>query len=77
MTAPDRAGVRRLLLDALDGGAPVARAALLHFVARHAGVDPAQRRLRALVSTELRALEAEGRLVDGGPEVWLVPGRAE
>lgn len=71
MTAPDRARVRDLLLDALAGGAPASRSALLRRVADRWGIDPRKRSLRAIVARELRALEDEGRLVDGGPEVWL------
>ncbi len=71
MTRPDRETIRRLLLEALAGGAPVTRAALLHAAARELDVDPRKRSLRALVSGELRALVDEGRVVDGGPEVWL------
>lgn len=61
-----------MILGLLEGGAPVARAALLHEIARRTGVDPRQRKLRALVACEIRDLEDEGRIVDGGPEVWLV-----
>ncbi len=71
MTRPDRETIRRLLLEALAGGGRVTRASLLHAAARALGLDPRKRSLRALVSGELRVLVDEGRVIDGGPEVWL------
>jgi hypothetical protein len=71
MTRPDRETIRRLLLHALSGGVPVSRAALLDAAARELGIEARKRSLRALVSGELRTLVDEGRVVDGGPVVWL------
>jgi hypothetical protein len=68
---PDPAEIRATILQMLSGGAPVARAALLHAVALRAGIDPRQRKLRAQVAHEIRALIEERAVVDGGPEVWL------
>lgn len=73
MGQPEHDEIRAIVLDRLRDGAPVARGALLHEVARRHGIEPRQRRLRAQVAHVLRELEAEGRLVDGGPEVWLDP----
>lgn len=71
MPGPAREEIRLILLAALAGGGPISRAALLHAVAARCGVDPCRRSLRALVAGELRRLEDDGELIDGGPEVWL------
>ncbi len=72
---PSASEIRAVLLEHLAGGAPVPRGVLLNAVAARSGVPAIQRKLRAQVAHELRALEDEGRLVDGGPLVWLDPPR--
>ena len=63
--------VREAVLELLAGGDPVARAVIQNEIARRLEVPPENRQLRMKVSRALRELEEEGRLVDGGPEVWL------
>lgn len=63
--------IRITLREILRTGQPVARGVLLRAVARQSGISPDDRKLRGRVAAELRRMEAEGFLIDGGPEVWL------
>jgi len=69
MTTPGQ--IRAMLMQLLRQGAPVSRGQLLRHVARSVDLPPKKRALRGQVSGEIRKMQAEGLLVDGGPEVWL------
>lgn len=70
--SPARQGtIRDVVLESLATGAPVSRGRLLRVVAEHLGLPPEQRQLRAEVARVTRSLEAEGVIVDAGPEVYL------
>lgn len=66
-----RPDIRAIVLELLADGREMSRAALLRAVAEHRSIDPRQRALRAEVAGELRDMEAEQLLIDGGPVVWL------
>jgi hypothetical protein len=63
--------IRQIVIELLREHGEMSRAALLRAVAEHRQLEPRKRALRSEVSTELRELEREGVLIDGGPLVWL------
>lgn len=73
MTEESRDDIRQFVIALLREHGEMSRAALLRAVAEDRGLLARKRSLRSEVSTELRAMEAEGLLIDGGPMVWLDP----
>ncbi len=73
MTEESRDDIRQFVIALLREHGEMSRAALLRAVAEDRGLLARKRSLRSEVSTELRAMESEGLLIDGGPMVWLDP----
>jgi hypothetical protein len=63
--------IRQIVIELLTQHGAMSRAALLQAVAEHRAVAARKRSLRMEVSGELRRMETEGILIDGGPVVWL------
>ncbi len=75
MTEESRDDIRQFVIALLREHGEMSRAALLRAVAEDRGLLARKRALRSEVSTELRAMETEGLLIDGGPMVWLDPDK--
>ncbi len=75
MTEESQDDIRQLVIALLRDQGEMSRAALLRAVAEDRGLLARKRSLRSEVASELRAMESEGLLIDGGPLVWLDPDK--
>ncbi|GEM_PF-4198157 len=63
--------IRGALLDVLEDGRPLSRSELVRRASRMLDMPPDKRSTRTLLFRQMRRLEEEGLVTDGGPSVWL------